>query len=130
MLQGEPDIENQANTDTNNAPMTQDDVGRLYLTIAAMCLVNSLISLNCGYKIHQYIVFNTICYMIFAVYVVRKRMNIETFTCFYSIACVCVFVIVMIARWASDSCINTCPKCQECGTPVPTPVGTPVPTLN
>jgi hypothetical protein len=116
MLEGEPDLERNV----TNPPNVQTDQ-RLYVMIGFVAMFNAICSLNCDYKMQQYLLINSILYIVFSIYTVRKHMNIELFTVSFVIAIVVIFIAIAWARWVSDTCTgNACPVCQVCPTLKPT----------
>jgi len=120
MLEGESDIERNTVNQQQNIEQNVVFNRRIYFMIGFTCVFNFICSLNCDYRTQQYLVVNSIIYMLFTAYIIRKQMNIELFTGIYLITIGVIYVLTSFVQWITIACKDRCPVCSDCPTLEPT----------
>ena len=85
----------------------------MFLLIGFLCFYNFLFSLNCNYRLREFLVVNSFVYLIYSVYIFRKNIDLCDFTSIYGITMIILFLLLAFLRY------NYCPE-PTCPTLVPT----------
>jgi hypothetical protein len=121
MLEGELDVERGPPQAQTRAQAQQNESAlfqkRFYLMVGITCIINFIASLDCNYKTSQYLVINSILFTIFAIYVVRKQMNLELFAIYYLLTVGVIYAITLLIYAYNRMFTSVCdpkPKCPIC----------------
>jgi hypothetical protein len=113
-MEGE-DVEMQGRSDERF--MIND--ARPFLMVGFICVLNFLFSFDPNYNTRVYLLINSILYMILAIYVYRKRMDILGFTIIYSITIVIIYLILSVIEYVSFDSRKPCPNVPCPNVPCP-----------
>lgn len=109
MLESERDIEVAVPPTTASPPQVIDDEIRMrkkLVTIGILCVINFMFSVDCNYRTGQYLLNNSILYVLF---VLNRQEDLKLFTRNYLITVLVLYVITTLVQVMPQNC----PKTQQ-----------------
>ncbi len=114
-----PNITPQSNNPRPNTVPRPVDIfytRDLYVIIGFTCIINFLASLRKDYKTIDYLLANSIIYVCFSFYIIRKKKDLDFFTGVYLCAILIIYFVIIVAQLVSGMytnntvCQNICPN--------------------